>query len=138
LNAAGFKAVEITAERLANTVDELVGKQWNRRLGELIQLETIDELEPEASSEPVIATCACGSGIPIQTVIIAGKEVTLIGLPLIFQQFSEAGKTPTEENVGELMDTIKIYNPIPADEESAYCEGIRKAYMNYWFKDKDR
>jgi hypothetical protein len=57
---------------------------------------------------------------------------------LIFQQFSEAGKTPTEENVGELMDTIKIYNPIPADEESAYCEGIRKAYMNYWFKDKDR
>lgn len=138
LNSAGLQAVEVTAKRIANTVDELLGKQWNRQLGELIQLETIDELEPETSSEPVIATCACGSGIPIQTVIIAGKEVTLIGLPLIFQQFSEAGKTPTEENVGELMDTIKIYNPIPADEETAYREGIRKAYTNYWFKDKDR
>jgi uncharacterized metal-binding protein len=138
LNIAGLQAVEITAERLARTVDELLGKQWNRQLGELIQLETIDELEPETSSEPVIATCACGSGIPIQTVIIAGKEVTLIGLPLIFQQFSEAGKSPSEANVNELMDTIKIYNPIPADEETAYREGIRKAYTNYWFKDKDR
>jgi hypothetical protein len=36
------------------------------------------------------------------------------------------------------MDTIKIYNPIPAEEEPAYRDGIRKAYMNYWFKEKDQ
>jgi hypothetical protein len=138
LNAAGLTAVDITAGRIADTVDELMGKQWNRKLGELIQLEGIDEFQPESTSEPVIATCACGSGIPIQKVIIAGEEVTLVGLPLIFQQFYEAGKSPIDTNLGELMDTIKIYNPIPAEEEPAYRDGIQKAYKNYWFKEKDK
>jgi uncharacterized metal-binding protein len=138
LNIAGLQAVDLTAENIANTVDQLLGKQWNRKLGELIPVQTIDGTQPEPTPEPVIATCACGSGIPIQNVIIAGKDITLVGLPLIFQQFTEAGKTPTEANLGELMDTIKIYNPIPAEEEPAYMEGIRKAYMNYWFKEKNR
>ncbi|OGO64433.1 MAG: hypothetical protein A2030_00615 [Chloroflexi bacterium RBG_19FT_COMBO_50_10] len=138
LNAAGLQAVDITADRIANTVDELLGKQWNRKLGELIQLEVIDELQPDSTTESVNATCACGSGIPIQKVLITGKEVTLVGLPLIFQQFYEAEKTPTDTNLDELMGTIKIYNPIPAEEEPAYREGIRKAYMNFWFKEKDR
>jgi hypothetical protein len=138
LNVAGLQAVDITAERIAITVDELLGKQWNRRKGELIELAAIDDLQPEASVESIEATCACQSGIPIQNVIIAGKEVRIVGLPLIFQQFTEAGKSPSKENVAELMDTIKIYNPIPDEEESAYKNGIRKAYMNYWFKEKDR
>jgi uncharacterized metal-binding protein len=138
LNTAGLQAVDITAERIANTVDELLEKQWNRRQGELIQLDTNDEIQPEATSEPFEATCACQSGIPIQNVIIAGKEVTIVGLPLIFQQFTETSKYPSEEDVGALMDTIKIYNPIPAEEEPAYRDGIRKAYMNYWFKEKDK
>ena len=138
LNVAGLMVVDITAGRIADTVDELMGKQWNRKLGELSQLETADEQEAEIDQEPVIATCACGSGIPIQKVIIAGKEVTLVGLPLIFQQFYEAGKSPIDANLGELMDTIKIYNPIPTEEEPAYRDGIQKAYRNYWFKEKDK
>ena len=138
LNAAGFQAVDLTAEQIAITVDELLGKQWNRIQGELVQLTTIDGLQPESSIEQVQATCACGSGIPIQNVIIEGKEVTVVGLPLIFQQFTEAGKSPTEENVAELMDMIKIYNPILTEEEPAYRDGIRKAYMNYWFKEKGK
>ena len=138
LNAAGLQAVGITAERITAAVDELLGIGWNRKLGEVIQLEVIDEHQLEPTSEPIITTCACGSGIPIQKVIIAGKEVTLVGLPLIFQQFYEAGKNPNEANMDELMDTIKIYNPIPAFEEIAYRDGVRKAYRNYWFKEKDK
>jgi uncharacterized metal-binding protein len=138
LNAAGVQAVDITAEKIAYTVDELLGKQWNRKLGELIPLEAIGEQQTKTDQEADVAKCACGSGIPIQKVIIAGKEVTLVGLPLIFQQYVEAGKTPTEENVGELMETLKIYNPIPDEEEFAYRDGIRKAYMSYWFREKDR
>src|SRR4030042_6975613 len=127
LTVAGLTAVDITAGRIADTVDELLGKQWNRKIGELIQLEGIDELQAESTSEPIIASCACGTGIPIQKVIIAGGEVSLVGLPLIFQQFYEAGKNPNEANMDELMDTIKIYNPIPAIEEIAYRDGVRKA-----------
>ncbi len=136
LNEAGQHAVDLAAERIAITVDQLLGKQWDRRRGELIQLETIEEPQPDEVKQPVVATCACGSGIPVQNVIIAGKEVTLVGLPLIFQQFTEAGKFPSEENINELMDTIKIYNPLPADEEPDYREGIHNAYKNFWFKGK--
>ena len=62
-----------------------------------------------------------------------GQQVTLAGLPLIFQQFAEAGKTPTEANLVELIEIIKIYNPIPVDEEALYRKGIDKAYRDYWF-----
>jgi len=138
LNAAGLEAVNITAERITDAVDQLLGQQWNRKLGELIPSDVTNDLQPESTSEMVIATCACGSGIPIQKVTIAGEEVTFVGLPLIFQQFYEAGKSPINENVDELIDTIKIYNPIPVEEESAYRDGLQKAYRKFWFKEKDR
>jgi uncharacterized metal-binding protein len=138
LNGAGLQVVEITAQRIAHKVDELLEKQWNRKLGELVQVETNVELQTENDSKHEVTTCACGSGIPIQKVVIAGKEVTLVGLPFIFQQFLEAGKIPNDANMEELMATTKIYNPIPTEEEPAYMDGIRKAYMNYWFKEKSR
>jgi uncharacterized metal-binding protein len=138
LNTAGRQAVDITAERITATVDQLLGEGWSRTQGEFVQLEVMGEVRLEPRSEPVITTCACGSGIPIQNVIIGGIEVSLVGLPLIFQQFYEAGKNPTDENLDELMDTIKIYTPIPADEELAYRDGIQKTYRNYWFKEKDK
>jgi hypothetical protein len=138
LNAPGLQAIDFTAEKIARTVDELVEKQWNRKLGEVTQLETIENSQSTASGEPEITACACGSGIPIQKMVIAGREVTLVGLPLIFQQFYEAGKSPTEENLDELMSTVKIYNPISSEEEPAYRDGIQKSYKNYWFKEKDK
>jgi uncharacterized metal-binding protein len=138
LNPAGLKAVDLTAERITEVVDELLGKAWSRGEGQLIALETLEEHHTEAAQEAVVATCACGSGIPIQIVVVGGSEVTIAGLPLIFQQFYEAGKAPTEANILELMDTIKIYNPIPAGEEPAYKEAIQEAYRKFWFTEKDR
>ena len=138
LNASGLQAVTLTAEKIANLVDQFVGKQWNRKLGELIQIGTMNDFQPETTQEPGIATCACGSGIPIEKVLIGGREVTVVGLPLLFQQFYEAGKSPTEENIKELMDSIKIYNPIPDGEEPDYRIGIYKKYRDFWFKEKDK
>lgn len=62
--------------------------------------------------------------------------MTIVGLPLIFQQFTEAGKFPSEATINELMDTVKIYNPISSEDEPAYRDGIRAAYKNFWFKGK--
>lgn len=138
LNPAGIHAVEITAEKITRKVDELVGKEWNRRSGELVQLEPADLTQTDKGSEPEITACACGSGIPVQKVIIGGREVQLVGLPLIFQQFYEAGKTPNEATQDELMAIIKIYNPIPTEEDRAYSEAVQKAYKNYWFKEKNK
>jgi len=115
-----------------------LAKKWDRKTGELIPIDENGYPMPVGETEPEGATCACGSGIPVQNVIIANKTVTIIGLPLIFQQFYEAGKTPTEANVDELMDTIKVYNPISDAEGADYREGIRRAYSDYWFKGKNK
>lgn len=138
LNQAGLIAVEKVSEKITSSVDELLEKTWNRRLGELIETKPHGSSQAEPEHEPAIATCACGSGIPVQILVIGGKEITLAGLPLIFQQFFEAGKGPNEANLAELMETIKIYNPIPPEQENEYREGVKKAYMNYWFVGKSR
>jgi uncharacterized metal-binding protein len=134
LNQAGKQAVTTTAAQLAETVDELLGKRWNRRSGEFIEipLETIPLAEPQ---EEVQATCSCGSGVPIQKLIVSGQEVTFIALPLIFKQFQEAGKTPAESMLSELFDVVKIYNPVPPGEEEAYAMAIFHAYQAYWEKE---
>lgn len=138
LNPAGFQAVEIAADQIAQRVDELVGKEWNRKLGQTLQAEAPEAKETNGGTGPEITRCACGSGIPVQKILVAGKEVQLVGLPLIFQQFYEAGKNPNDTSLAELMETIKIYNPIPADENRAYLEAVRKAYMDFWFKEKGK
>jgi uncharacterized metal-binding protein len=136
LNTAGIQAVEATAQEIVRSVDELLGRQWNRRSGELIQLEISSEAQTGITQESNTATCSCGSGIPIQNVIVAGKQVTVVGLPLIFQQFSEAGKNPTSETINELINTIKIYNSISSADEPEYRKAIEKAYTHFWFTEK--
>ncbi len=138
LNESGLIAVEKVSEKITYYVDELLAKAWNRQTGEPIELEIREVSQALPAQEEPVSMCACGSGIPVQKVIIGGKEIALAGLPLIFQQFVEAGKGPNEANLAELMETIKIYNPIPADEGPAYYEGLKKAYTAYWFKEKNQ
>jgi len=126
LNAAGLQAVEFTAQRVADVVDELLGKHWDRRSGTFADVVS----QPEAR-EPVQATCSCGSGIPIQKVEINGQQMTLVAVPLIFQQFRDAGKTPTAGTIRELLETVKIYNPVPADEESIYATALEREYVAF-------
>jgi uncharacterized metal-binding protein len=129
LNKAGLKAVDLAAGRMAEMVDELLEKRWSRTSGEIITPEEI-----EVAQEPVQATCSCGSGIPVQKVSIDGQEITLIALPLIFDQMLEAGKLPSEGLARELLETAKVYNPIPAGSEEAYAAAILHEYAAYCHK----
>ena len=131
LNMAGLQAVDLVAERMAGIVDDLLEKRWSRSRGEIIQPQEIEEVR-----EPVQATCSCGSGIPIQKVSIHGQEITLIALPLIFEQLHEAGKLPSESVLKELIDTVKVYNPIPESEESEYAAAILQEYSLYCRKEE--
>lgn len=128
LNEAGLNAVDLTAEHIADLVDQLLGKRWNRRTGEFVEAEGIIPLQVVEPQEPVEATCSCGSGIPVRRVMIEGKQVTFIALPLIFEEFREAGKEPSDGTARELLETVKIYNPIPAGLEEIYAETILREY----------
>jgi len=124
LNEAGKQAVNATAANLAITVDDLLGKPWSRRKGLFIQ----DEKNAEAEDSSKAATCACGSGIPIQTVVINGLSVTLIALPTLFEQFQEDGKQPTTETACALLEQVKIYNLVPPEFEMEYQEMLQREY----------
>jgi len=123
LNAAGLQAVDVVAEQVAHQVDELLGVKWDRKQG-----QAVESSQPAEETGSKVATCSCGSGIPIQKVLVNDQEVTLVALPLIFAQFHEASKTPGDSTATELMQAIKIYNPIPDGQEVAYTEAVMREY----------
>ncbi len=57
--------------------------------------------------------------------------MSLAALPLIFQQFHESGKTPREGVARELLEVVKIYNPIPIGAESDYAQTLLREYTTY-------
>lgn len=127
LNEAGRQAVEATAHHMAFMVDDLLGKRWSRRQGIFLE----DEVPAEVGGSSKTATCACGSGIPIQAVAVNGEEVALIALPALFEQFLEAGKRPTAETANALLEQVKIYNPVPDELETAYLEMLQQEYAGF-------
>jgi len=131
LNDAGRRAVEATAERVAGLVDQLLGKPSSRPAETFTESAEASELE-----ETVQATCVCGSGIPVQEIAVNGRVVTLIALPLIFQQFHQAGKTPDDGTARELLEVVKIYNPILQEKEEDYAKALRREYAAFSEKEE--
>lgn len=126
LDAAGLKAVEVVAQELAEKVDQLLGRAWSRKDGAFT--------EPDQSQQPqeeVQATCSCGSGIPIQKVLIDGQEMTLVALPLIFQNFFENGKAPDNLSGKEILEMVKIYNDITPEIEPVVEQVMIEEYTKY-------
>jgi hypothetical protein len=126
LSEQGTQRVSDVADQIAGHVDELLRLKRERRTGPPIR--GLDILEQAAPFQPA---CSCGSGIPITTLQIAGREVTLIALPLIFAEFREAGKLPGESVRIELMQAVKIYNSIPDADEAAYAHAVMQEYIAY-------
>ncbi len=77
LDEAGKKVVDLLAEQIALQVDQLLRQGWDRRKGEFSLPVSPNETTTPSVEESVIATCSCGSGIPIQKVDINGQEVIL-------------------------------------------------------------
>ncbi len=126
LNTSGQQAVDVTADRVAGLVDELLGGQWNRRSGSFVAPG------PAAPSEDAIqAACACASTIPMQTVDVAGRPVSLAALPLIFEQFHAAGRTPGPEVTKELLDIVRIYNDVAAGMDEEYTAALAREYAAF-------
>jgi uncharacterized metal-binding protein len=122
LNQAGQDAVELTAERLTTLVDEILATKAPAK--PLVSIAASPE-------QPKVVGCACGSGIPVQTVSIEGQPVDLLALPLIFSNLRERGRAP-DVVADELMANVEIYNAVPADSKPAYRTAILREYAAYW------
>ena len=125
LNEAGQQAVAETADTVADLVDTLLERKWSRREARFVDGEA--EVRAVAQAQTA-ASCACGSGIPVQTVRIDGEPVTLIALPAIFEQFQQQGKQPSPATNVELLEAVKIYNEVPAAMEPGYRAALAREY----------
>ena len=122
LNEAGQDAVKLTAERLTTLVDEILATKAPSK--PLVSIAA-------SPKKPKVVGCACGSGIPVQTVSIEGQPVELLALPMIFSNLRERGRAP-EVVADELMASVEIYNTVPADSKAAYRTAILREYAAYW------
>jgi uncharacterized metal-binding protein len=122
LNDAGQKAVELTAEHLTSLVDEILATKTPAK--------PLVSIAPSPQQPNAAVGCACGSGIPVQTVSIEGQAVQLRALPLIFSNLCERGRAP-EMAADELMASVEIYNAVPADSKAAYRTAILREYAAY-------
>lgn len=127
LNEAGQQAVTRTAERVAQAVDALLERRWSRRRGQFEDSSALGLLV----QQPKVATCNCGSGIPVQRVAVNGKEVTLIALPALFEQFQKADKAPSMKVAQELLEQVRIYNEVPSGQEEAYQTALLGEYETF-------
>ena len=122
LNQAGQDAVKLTAERLTTLVDEILATKAPSK--PLVSIAA-------SPKKPKVVGCACGSGIPVQTVSIEGRPVELLALPIIFSNLRERGRAP-DVVADELMANVEIYNNVPADSKAAYRTAILREYAAYW------
>lgn len=116
LDADGERAADALAQEIAARVDEILGKNGHADATALAAPE----------SENGVASCSCGSDIPVMRLNIAGKVVELVALPLLFQQWRAEHR-----EAEELFDAVKIYNAIPAAQEDEYRAAILNAYAEY-------
>lgn len=123
LSEAGMQLAGNLADEIAGHVDRLLDLNWDRRCG-----GTLASSQAQEEERPPSATCSCGSGIPVETLQVAGRRVTFFALPLVFFRFREAGKLPGDLTRAELLEAVRIYNPIPEEEETAYAEAIAEQY----------
>jgi uncharacterized metal-binding protein len=130
LNEAGRQAVDATATRVTEMVDSLLDRPWDRRAG----ASSEESSAPAEAQATIGATCSCGSGIPVQTLDVGGKQVALAGLPLIFQQMYEAGRQPEADAAAGILATVKVYNPVPAGAEADYAAALLQEYAAYCAK----
>ncbi len=121
LNQAGRQAVDVTADRLSQLVDQLLER------GPMTSGPGDPALAP-SEGEPVVM-CSCGSGIPVTRVRIEGRSVELLALPLIFRQFRDGGGSVQDPGwVNKLMEIVKIYNDVPIEAQASYREAILHEY----------
>ncbi len=124
LSAESQPLVDALAETIAGQVDHLMAVRWSRSQGAI--------LEP-AGEQPTVSTagCACGSGIPITTVQIAGKSAQIMALQPVLEMAYKQGLRADTALPEQIMSTVRVYNTIPDQEADAYAEAVSLAWADY-------
>jgi hypothetical protein len=125
LNDAGQRAVDVTANRLAQLVDQVLEVKG-------VAEDTTADPAPAPSDRVPVGTCSCGSGIPVTRVAIDGRTVELLALTPIFRHFRESGGCADDAaSADKLMQAVKIYNEVSPAAEPSYRAAILREYREF-------
>jgi len=128
LDEAGREAVEVTAGRLVELVDEVLGRTGSR-----------PDAEPAtARDDEGEVGCSCGSGIPVLKLHIEGALVEVVALPAIFRQLRDSRADAAQGFAHKLLETVKIYNEVPPASEPAWREVLVREYAAWCEREKSK
>jgi hypothetical protein len=111
------EAVWLVAERIAAEVDVLAASGTPAELSE--------------ASPAGAAGCSGGGPPPQGDLEINGRSVTINGLPLIFEHLRKKGLPPEDGSTDKLLEIVRIYHAIEADENAAYRIALIAAYGDF-------
>jgi hypothetical protein len=118
LNGAGRDAVSTVAEEIARLTDRILGRGQGGGISIAVQ-------------DKPAATCSCGSGIPVKVLKVNGRDIEVLALPLILDNFHCDGKLPGECTAAQMLEAVRIYNSIPDSEDAAWKEALGREYADY-------
>jgi hypothetical protein len=124
LTAASQPVVDALADAIAAEVDHLMAVRWSRSEGAIL------EAGPSANSVST-AACACGSGIPVTSVELGGRTATIMALDPIMELAYNQGLRANGELPPQILQTVQVYNPVPAEDEGWYSQAVELAWRSY-------
>jgi hypothetical protein len=127
LSPEGRAGVDALAEEIAAAVDHLMSVRWSRAEGAILA----GSATPAAVST---GACACGSGIPVTTVLVDGQTIQIMALEPILELAFGQDLRADHGLPEQIMATVGVYNEIPPGEEArwekaadlawrAFCDG---------------
>jgi len=116
--------VDALAEEIAAEVDRLLAARWSRSEGAFLE----SQVAPDKVSTDA---CACGSGIPVTTVQLDGRSVQIMALAPILELAYEQGLRADGPLPDPVMATVKLYNVIPAGDETLWEQAAAVAWRGY-------
>ncbi len=66
-----------------------------------------------------------------KVILIEGKQIGIVGLEEVFEEFHQAGKKPDEGLKDQLLSRLKEHNYIPSAKESAYGSALLDEYEKF-------
>ncbi len=121
LGPGGMTLARKVAEEIAARVDEILGSPPQARTVRLNE-------DAAAEAAPVVA-CSCQSGgLPVTMVEVAGSPVAIVALGPIMEQIAALNGMADEELRDKLLQTVKVYNAIPAEQEAQYAEALWREF----------
>ena len=75
--------------------------------------------------------CACSRPLPDGKVTVQGEEVTIPGLPVIFDHLRESGVQPDADSAPQVLETVAVYFEVPESQRQAYQDALGTAYAEH-------